>query len=168
MHKSNKEKKSESMKKVESREFDDSVSHDFTGIVKLGPNVEVSVDFKTKPASKNDGHLTFDAVEDEMYSVLEKYYPEEYYPQSEVVRIYINEKGKQYRVVAESDKKTIAKLRRNKETILVLPNAVYKLTPPFALYSLLMEYGIINGDSPDYDRDTYEEVSRKFQEYLKS
>lgn len=156
------------IKSVESQEFDDTVPHSFTGIVKLGPNVEVSVDFKTKPASKNDGHLTIDTVEDELYSVLEKSYPEEYYPQSEVVRIYINEKGKQYRVVAESDKKTIGKLRRNKETILVLPEATYSLSPAFALYSLLMEYGIINGDSPDYDSDTYEEVVNKFQEYFKS
>lgn len=134
--------------------FDDSVQHKYRAIVVSSPIAsENTIEFFVKN-NHEDGHLTYDDVEDVAYRMLEVQYPQEYYPKSELERIEIEFDGNWYPVLRESDKKGISKMKRSAETcrFLVLPDAVYAFTPEFEAYYKLLKKGVVNEIEINFDK----------------
>ena len=113
--------------------FDDLVEHEFYAKVFLGPSNTVNVEFSVKPLPEEDGHLTFDHVEDAAYDMIEKLYPEDYYPKATIDGFMFikNDDGEWCPVVREGDDDGISFLKKSKEynAFLILPEATYSLSP---------------------------------------
>ena len=137
----------------------------FSAIVKLPKDygsIETIVDIEL---DKDIDNLTFDEVEDAIYRKANEEYEieepdidevDEYDEDdfTEIINIVINEDdGESYPVIAESMDATELKKSKVYSKFLVLPDAVYSLTPECKLWMQLKEQGIIDEDAAfDYEK----------------
>ena len=125
----------------------------FSAIVQLKDGFEDQFDVTL---DKKDVNLTYDEVYDAVCKAVDTEYGfsisdfEDDEVPYEVVDIVINEDGKSYPVVSESDVASIDELKADKECkkFLVLPDALYSLTPECKMWMQLKEAGIIDEDAP--------------------
>jgi hypothetical protein len=139
-------KDSTEKKKIDTN-FDDLVSHKYSVKVFISPDKTENICFSFKKPAKDEGCLTYDHVESAAFDAMEKRFPLEYYPKRDVVDyIYIKDDTEWYPVVSESDKKTISKLSKDKKfsKFLILPDAIYSLSPELLLYLKMCDEGILN------------------------
>ena len=127
----------------------------FIGKIKLGPNDnghnEVTVQF-----DKDENELLYDEVEDRLLIEMDKLFSIDDFPKSEIYEIFISkieddEKTYLYPVISDYDvdNKTekFKRYQSKYNKILVLPEAVYELTPEMKLYFSLIKQGILNENS---------------------
>lgn len=142
--------------------FDDLVEHEFYAKVFLGPSNTDKVEFSVKPLPEEDGHLTFDHVEDVAYEMIEKLYPEEYYPKATIDGFMFikNDAGEWCPVVREGDNDGISLLKKSKEynAFLILPEATYSLSPEYKLYIELVNGGMIDANKTPFDYDSMKKI----------
>lgn len=131
----------------------DNKSH-FSAIVQLKDGFEDQFDVTL---DKNATDLTYDEVYDAVCNAVDaeyKFSTEDFEAEDDspysVVDIVINEDGESYPVVSESDVTSIDELKTDKECkkFLVLPDALYSLTPECKMWMQLKEAGIIDEDAP--------------------
>jgi hypothetical protein len=133
----------------------------FIGKIKLGPNDnghnEVAVTF-----NKDETELLYDEVEDELLSEMDKLFPQNDFPKAEIYEIFISKlenDGKNYLYPVISDYDADNKTEKFKSyqskynKILVLPYAIYELTPEMKLHFSLIKQGILNvNDEFDFEK----------------
>ena len=131
----------------------------FSAVVKLPESYdyeEVTVDVTI---NKDEEHLTYDEVEDAIYKCVDEQYhylssiddnnidDDSLFP--EIISIVINsDDGESYPVISESMDDSELKKDGAFAKYLVLPDAVYSLTPECALWMNLKANGIIDEDAP--------------------
>ena len=141
----------------------------FSAIVEL-PNAycneEVTVDIEL---DKDIDHLTYDEVEDAIYTKTIKehgisepdVYDNDDYDDADfchIINIVINEKdGESYPVISESMDDSKLKSSKTYSKFLVLPDALYSLSPECKLFMQLKEQGIIDEDAA-FDYDKYHKI----------
>ena len=137
----------------------------FSAVVKLPERYdyeEVTIDIEL---DKDEEHLTYDEVEDAIYKNVDEQYhyssniddnnidDDSLFP--EIISIVINsDDGESYPVISESMDDSELKKDGTFAKYLVLPDAVYSLTPECALWMNLKKNGIIDEDAP-FDFDKY-------------
>ena len=143
----------------------------FSAVVKLPESIggeEATIDVEL---DKDEMHLTFDEVEDAILAKVEDEYgfsiasldeddidDDSKFPT--VISIVINKDDGSYPVIAESiDDKALAKSKVF-DKYLVLPYAIYGLTPECKLWMQLKESGVIDADAP-FDFDKYHSIIKK-------
>lgn len=127
----------------------------FIGKIKLGPNDnghnEVAVIF-----DKDETELLYDEVEDGLLTEMDKLFSIDDFPKVEIYEIFISKlenDGKNYLYPVISDYDVDNKTEKFKSyqskynKILVLPEAVYELTPEMKLHFSLIKQGILNDNS---------------------
>lgn len=147
----------------------------FSAVVKLPKENYNGEDFTVDvELDKDEEHLTYDEVEDAVYKELFSHMPmlERMVDESDIddddawptiVDLVVNSlDGESYPVVSESMADKIAVLNEDKSytKYLVLPDAVYSLTPECKLWMQLKEEGIINEDA-EFDFDRYHNLVKK-------
>ena len=139
-------------KKTDSGEFDSSKKHTFHVTVKLGPNVEKTIGF----VCGEKENLTYDDVLDSLNEVLERDYPEEYFPKLDVdySTLTIVDGGDSFHVFPESGVEAeLAKLPEKPKMYLVLPECTYSISDEFKLYYSLCNKGMIDPKVEQFDPD---------------
>jgi len=135
--------------------YDISKDNCFSATVELGPDNAKTVRFDIEKPECGE-NLTYDEVESRAYGEIEKLYPYEFYPKSELkkLEIYCSESDEWCEVLSESDEKRIKELTSDgKNRILILPDATYSLTPECKLWMELKDSGILDEDSEfDYGK----------------
>lgn len=137
----------------------------FSAIVKLPyDNKEVVVDVEL---NKDEEHLTYDEVEDAIYDKIQKKYnsPDssididelENYDYPEIIDIVINVDGESYPVISESMDDKELKKNESFTKYLVLPDAIYSLTPEAELWMNLKKTRIIDENEP-FDFEKYHKM----------
>jgi hypothetical protein len=124
----------------------------FIGKIKLGPNDigsnEVEVTYE-----KSETELLYDEVEDDLLTEMDKLFPQNDFPKAEIYEIFISKiendkKEYLYPVVSDYDVDNKTEKFKNYQSkydkILVLPEAVYELTPEMKLYFSLIKQGFLN------------------------
>lgn len=139
--------------KFKTKSFDNGVEHKFKAEVKLGPGKIETIEFSLKA---NDSEcLTYDEVEFAAYDKKDAEYPKSYYPKAELNGLILikNDSGNWCPVLSESDKKEIKEIKESKkyDMFLVLPDAVYSVTPEYSLYMKMVEIGAIDPDKFEFD-----------------
>lgn len=133
----------------------------FIGKIKLGPNDigsnEVEVTYE-----KSETELLYDEVEDGLLTEMDKRFSHDDFPKAEIYEIFISkieddEKEYLYPVVTDCDahRKTekFKSYQSKYNKILVLPEAIYELTPEMKLHFSLIEQGILNvNDAFDFKK----------------
>ncbi len=127
----------------------------FIGKIKLGPNDnghnEITVQF-----DKDENELLYDEVEDRLLTEMDKLFSIDDFPKSEIYEIFISkieddEKECLYPVVSDYDVDNKTEKFKSYQSkynkILVLPEAVYELTPEMKLHFSLIKQGILNENS---------------------
>lgn len=130
----------------------------FIGKIKLGPNDnghnEVTINL-----NKDETELLYDEVEYALLTEMDKLFPEDDFPKAEIYEIFISKleddgKNYLYPVISnyEDEKRTekFKKYQSQYNKILVLPDAVYELTPEMKLHFSLIKEGIL------YDNDEFD------------
>lgn len=147
----------------------------FSAVVKLPKENYNGEDFTVDvELDKDEEHLTYDEVVDAVYNELFYQLPvlkvevdesdiddDDAWPT--IVDLVINSlDGESYPVVSESMADKIAMLDKDKSytKYLVLPDAVYSLTPECKLWMQLKEEGIIDEDA-EFDFDRYHNLVKK-------
>lgn len=143
----------------------------FSAVVKLPERYdyeEVTIDIEL---DKDEEHLTYDEVEDAIYKNVDEQY---HYSSSiddsnidddslfpEIISIVINsDDGESYPVISESMDDGELKKDGAFTKYLVLPDAVYSLTPECALWMEMKNAGIISEDAP-FDFAAYHKLVEK-------
>lgn len=143
----------------------------FSAVVKLPERYdceEVTIDIEL---DKDEEHLTYDEVEDAIYKNIDEQY---HYSSSiddsnidddslfpEIISIVINsDDGESYPVISESMDDSELKKDGAFTKYLVLPDAVYSLTPECALWMEMKNSGIIDEDAP-FDFAAYHKLVEK-------
>lgn len=131
---------------------------------------KVKIDFSIE-TNGDELNMTFDEVLDNATVYVDKKYPQEFFPDLNICSIFIYDKENKdsmYPVVSESDKKTLKKLEKSGgyEKILILPDALYRLTPAALLATELSKYGIIK-NIWDADMKIYSKIIQKMEKYFK-
>lgn len=141
----------------------------FSAVVKLPyDNEEVTVDVEI---DKDEINLTYDEVEDAIYDKVQELYDEptsdldydemtdEDYPS--IVDLVINaDDGESYPVISESMDDSELKKSDAFAKYLILPDAIYSLTPEAKLWMDLKKNGIIDEDSP-FEFEKYHNIIEK-------
>jgi len=119
--------------------------------------------------SKPEEELTFDEVEEAVWTTVDKRYgynPDDYIENDDwpytVEEIRVIAEDGIWRAVSESDEKTINKLKADKEEkkFLVMSDARYSLTPEYRMYLDLVKCSVISEDIPFEDvRDDIAETA---------
>lgn len=126
----------------------------FIGKIKLGPNDigsnEVEVTYE-----KSETELLYDEVEDGLLTEMDKRFSHDDFPKAEIYEIFISkieddEKTYLYPVISDHDADNKTEKFKNYQSkynkILVLPEAVYELTPEMKLHFSLIEQGILDAN----------------------
>lgn len=145
-------KKKAAKKAVRTEEFDSSKKYEFHVTVKLGPNMEKTIGF----VCGEKENLTYDDILDSLNEVLEKDYPEEYFPKLDVdySTLTIVDGGDSFPVFPESGAEAeLAKLPEKPKRYLVLPECTYSISDEFRLYNSLCDRGMINPEVELFDPD---------------
>ena len=137
----------------------------FSAVVELPNNYgqdEITVDVVF---DKDEEHLTYDEVEDAIYRKVDELY--HYMPESDedlyeddedwptIISIVINaDDGESYPVISESMDDSELKKDKAFSKYLVLPDAIYSLTPESKLWMNLKKNGIIDNDA-EFDFEKY-------------
>lgn len=130
--------------------FDSTKDYVFGVEVVLGPNTKRAVEFAVK-AKEN---LSYDDVLDAISELVEKDYPQEYFPKLEVdySTLVIYDGGGAYPVFAESEAEKMAdELKGHFKKFLVLPECTYSLSEEYRLYERLVRGGMIDPDATPFD-----------------
>ena len=142
----------------------------FSAVVELPQSYdqdEITVDVEL---DKDEEHLTYDEVEDAIYKKVDELYhymPEsiddlyECYDEDEewpsIVSIVINTDDGSYPVISESMDDSELRKDTAFSKYLVLPDAIYSLTPEAELWMNLKKNGIIGEDAP-FDFEKYHKM----------
>ena len=140
----------------------------FSAVVELPKNYnneEVTVDVML---SKGIDELTYDEVEDAIYDKVDKEYGIEHGLDdidelddnefAHILSLVVNDDdGESYPVLSESMDDSELKASKAYSKYLVLPNAVYSLTPEAKLWAELKSNGIIDDDAP-FDFEKYHKI----------
>jgi hypothetical protein len=130
----------------------------FIGKIKLGPN-DIGGNEVSFTTDKDEYTLVYDEVEFELIDKMEKIFPLDDFPKAEICEIFISKKDDNsndclYPVVSEHESKNnTPKFQKYCETfdkILILPDAVYSLTPEAHLYYSLINEGLIS-ENKEFD-----------------
>lgn len=148
--------------KFKTAPFDDGIDYQYSATIRLGPNVDVDVDFKVPPPTEKGMHLCIDDLYNVLYRIMDKKYPEKNFPTAQIIALWIHANGGRYRVVGESDKKTIAKLRRGNQSFLVLPECEYAISPRYKLFLKMQELGLIGKDD-EFDPALMDKLIQSFR-----
>lgn len=135
----------------------------FSAVVELPRNYnqdEVTVDVYL---DKDDINLTYDEVEDAILDKVNDLYrytddiDDDYEDYPEIVSIVINTDDGSYPVISESMDDSELRKDTAFSKYLVLPDAIYSLTPEAELWMNLKKNGIISEDSP-FDFEKYHKM----------
>jgi hypothetical protein len=127
----------------------------FIGKIKLGPN-DIGSNEVTVTYEKSETELTFDEVEDNLLIKMDKLFPQNDFPKAEIYEIFISKleddkKTYLYPVVSDHDAdnktKKFKRYQSQYDKILVLPEAVYELTPEMKLYFSLIKQGLLTKET---------------------
>ena len=160
-------KKKAAKKAVRTEEFDSSKKHVFYVTIKLGPNMERTIDF----VCGEKENLTYDDVLDSLNEVLEKDYPEEYFPKLDVdySTLMIVDGSDSFHVFPESGVKAeLAKLPEKPGRYLVLPECTYSISDEFKLYNSLCNKGMIDPEVERFDPDKMKAILEEISEGKKN
>lgn len=162
-------KKSTSKKNAnKTLKFNERESYDFKANVKLGPGKSEVVTF-TVNLKKSDGRLTYDHVEFAAYDEIDKIYPKEYFPKTDIDGFILihDDWGDWSPVVSESNMYAIEELRKSHDynRFLVLPDAHYSLTPEFSLYHKMVESKLIDEHLVPFDYEKMHKIMKMASEY---
>jgi hypothetical protein len=140
----------------------------FIGKIKLGPNDigsnEVEVTYE-----KSETELLYDEVEDSLLTEMDKRFSHDDFPKAEIYEIFISKieddkKEYLYPVVTDydADNKTekFKSYQSRYNKILVLPEAVYELTPEMKLYFSLIKEGLLTKETEFNFEKMHELISK--------
>jgi hypothetical protein len=140
----------------------------FIGKIKLGPN-DIGSNEVIITYEKNETELTFDEVEDNLLIEMDKLFPQNDFPKAEIYEIFISKlendgKNYLYPVVSDHDaeEKTekFKKYQSQYDKILVLPEAVYELTPEMKLYFSLIKEDLLTKETEFNFEKMHELISK--------
>ena len=147
----------------------------FIGKIKLGPN-DIGSNEVVVTYEKNETELLYDEVEDGLLTEMDKRFSSDDFPKAEIYEIFISkieddEKEYLYPVVTDYDahKKTekFKSYESKYNKILVLPEAIYELTPEMKLYFSLIKQGILN-DNNKFDFEKMHNILNEIKESEKN
>lgn len=162
-NKNSKKPKIRKQRKMHKEIFDDSVVHRIKVTVRLGPGKTESFEMDIKPVNAiEEGRMTYDHVEMSAMDEMDTRYPHDYYPKCRIDGFIMikDDNGGWSPVVSESDTNSINDLKKSHEydRFLVLPDAVYSLTPEFKLYLSMVKNGTIDENKVEYDYDVMHRI----------
>jgi hypothetical protein len=105
---------------------------------------------------KNETELTFDEVEDNLLTEMDKRFSHDDFPKAEIYEIFISKieddkKEYLYPVIsdydAENKTEKFKRYQSQYDKILVLPYAIYELTPEMKLYFSLIKHGLLTKET---------------------
>jgi hypothetical protein len=146
----------------------------FIGKIKLGPN-DIGSNEVVVTYEKSETEFLYDEVEDGLLTEMDKLFSHDDFPKAEIYEIFISkieddEKEYLYPVVSDhdADNKTekFKSYQSKYNKILVLPEAVYELTPEMKLYFSLIKQGILN-DNSKFDFEKMHNILNETQEIKK-
>ena len=152
---STKSPKSVKKPSIKCENFDDNGEYSFKCDVSIGPNNVSTIHFRFKKPEEREVVL-FDDVLYAAHDEMEKQYPSEYYPKSELVGYIYIKHGREWYPVIGDDENEIKKLENEIKShtitrFLSLPYARYSLTPEYEAYVKLVESGMVDASKVPFD-----------------
>lgn len=143
-------KKTEAKKATKCKKTPKRPSCTFVATIKTSPlDCHPELNEVTVTLDSDETELLWDDVVDAVYATMDKDFPMDCYPKAEIHEVFIldrDDKEKRYPVVRSDDADKIGEIEKSKgyEKFLELPEAMYSLTPEYALFLRMQNEGLVS------------------------
>lgn len=147
-------------------------SSTFVATIKTSPfDCHPELNEVTAVLDRDETELLWDDVVDAVYAAMDKGFPMDCYPKAEIHEVFIldrDDKAKRYPVVRSNDADKIGELEKSKgyEKFLELPEAMYSLTPEYALFLRMQDEGLVS-EGTAFDGDKMRRLLDNVKDYFK-
>lgn len=144
----------------------------FVATIKTSPlDCRPELNEVTVALDMDETELLWDDVVDAVYAAMDKDFPMDCYPKAEIHEVFIidrDDKAKRYPVVRSNDADKIGELEKSKvyEKFLELPEAIYSLTPEYALFLRMRNEGLVSKETA-FDGDKMRRLLDNVKDYFK-